>query len=85
MEMKRRCGFLPAAAETPPKAVWTRKRTATDRCPTSVVTAQSLSWIEQFYVWRRLGASYPEELSARDVEAFLILEQEARTEEGNGG
>jgi hypothetical protein len=83
--MKRRCGWLPAALETPEKVVWARKRASTDRCPTSVVSAQSLSWIEQFYVWRRLGAKYPGELSARDVEAFLILEGETRGEESDGG
>ena len=57
---------------------------STDQCPTSVVSAQSLTWIEQFYVWKRLGANYPGELSAREVEAFLILEQEARAEESDG-
>jgi hypothetical protein len=57
---------------------------STDRCPTSIVSAQSLTWIEQFYVWRKLGANYPGELSAREVEAFLILEQEARAEESDG-
>ena len=67
------------------KTVWARKKVSTDRCPTSVITAQSLGWIEQFYVWRKLGPSYPEELSAREVEAFLILEQEARAEESDGG
>ena len=64
--------------------VWARKRVSTDRCPTSVVSAQSLTWIEQFYVWRKLAEKYPGELSAREVEAFLILEQEAQAEESHG-
>ena len=64
--------------------VWARKRVSTDQCPTSVVSAQSLTWIEQFYVWKKLGTNYPGELSAREVEAFLILEQEARAEESDG-
>jgi len=49
-----------------------------------VVTAQSLIWIEQFYVWRTLGPKYPGELSAREVEAFLILEQETQAEGSDG-
>jgi hypothetical protein len=84
LEMKRRCGWLPAALESPAKVVWARKRVSTDTCPTSLVSAQSLTWIEQFYVWRKLGPSYPGELSAREVEAFLILEQEAQAEESDG-
>jgi len=82
--MKRRCGWLPAALETPERVIWARKRVSTDQCPTSVVSAQSVSWIEQFYVWRRLRESYPGELSAREVEAFLILEGEAQAEESDG-
>jgi hypothetical protein len=75
---------MPAAAETPDKIVWARKRVSTDRCPTSIVSAQSLTWIEQFYVWRRLGPKYPGELSAREIEAFLILELEAQAEMSHG-
>ena len=64
--------------------VWARKQAATDRCPKSEITAQSLDWIERFLVWKRLGASYPEALSAREVEAFLLLERELESE-GNHG
>ena len=84
LEIKRRCGWLPAALETPRKLVWARKRVSTDECPTSTISAQSLAWIEQFYVWKRLGVNYPGELSAREIEAFLILEQEAQAEVSHG-
>jgi hypothetical protein len=84
LEMKRRCGWIPAALETPAKVVWARRRISTDRCPTSEITAQSLTWIEQYYVWRRLGPGYPGELSAREIEAFLILEREAQEEMSHG-
>ena len=84
LEMKRRCGWMPAALETPEKVVWARRRVSTDRCPTSLISAQSLTWIEQFWVWRRLGPSYPGELSAREIEAFLILEREAQEEVSHG-
>ncbi len=75
---------MPAAQETEPKVVWARRRVSTDQCPTSVISAQSLAWIEQFYVWKRLGPNYPSELSAREVEAFLILDQEAQAEVSHG-
>ena len=82
--MKRRCGLMPAALETPEKVVWARRRVSTDTCPTSLISAQSLTWIEQFWVWRRLGPGYPGELSAREIEAFLILEREAQEEVSHG-
>jgi hypothetical protein len=64
--------------------VWARRRVSIDRCPTSEISAQSLAWIEQFCVWKRLGANYPDELSAREIEAFLILEQETQAEVSHG-
>ena len=82
--MQRRCGWVPEAALTPARIVWARSRASTDQCPKSVVTAGSVEWVERFAAWRRLGASYPERLSAREVEAFLILDQEL-TEESNHG
>jgi hypothetical protein len=82
--VKRRCGWIPAALKTPSKIVWARKSVSTDECPTSIVSAQSTTWIEQYYVWKRLGPSYPGELSAREVEAFLILDREAQTEASHG-
>lgn len=40
--------------------------------------------MEQYYVWRKLGASYPETLGAREVEAFLILDEEVQMEASRG-
>jgi hypothetical protein len=82
--MKRRCGLMPAALETPGKLVWARRRVSTDTCPTSLISAQSLTWIEQYYVWRSFGPNYPGQLSAREIEAFLILEREAQEEVSHG-
>ena len=84
LETTRRCGWLPAASATPAKIVWARKYVATDQCPKSEVSAQSLAWIEQYYVWRKLGACYPEPLAAKEVEAFLVLEQELEKERNHG-
>jgi hypothetical protein len=84
LEFKRRCGWIPAALDTPPKIVWARREVSTDECPTSTISAQSITWIEQYYVWRRLGPSYPGELSPREIEAFLILDREAQTEASHG-
>ena len=79
--MKRRCGWLPAAQETRPRVVWSRRHVATDECPTSLITAQSITWIEEFFVWKRLRLGHPFHCNARQVEAFLILEEELSLEE----
>lgn len=68
---------------SPERVVWARKRVATTKCPKSFVTAESLTWVEEFLVRRRLGRWEPGEWGARDAEAFLILEQEMAGEQKN--
>lgn len=80
LSMKRRCGWIPAALETPPRVVWARKEVATDTCPKSLITGQSVTWMEEFLVWRRLGQALPDTADARTVEAFLILQEETTRE-----
>ena len=81
LEAKRRCGFLPAEARSEPRLVWVRKRTQADECPKSMVTAESLSLLEEFFVRRRLGMVDGMETPARKIDAFLILREEMEREE----
>ena len=55
--------------------VWARKTVAIESCPKSYITAESEGLVEDFLVRRRLGGMNFGELSARQVEGFLILEQ----------
>ena len=64
--------------------VWARKRVALATCPKSYITAQSTSWVEEFFVRRRLGGVRLEELGARAAEAFLILGEELARERDDG-
>jgi hypothetical protein len=57
---------------------------ATDVCPKSFITAQSLGWIEEFLVWKRLGLSVSFDLEARQAEAFIILEEQLSLERQSG-
>jgi len=54
---------------------------ATESCPKSYITAESEGLVEDFLVRRRLGGMNFGELSARQVEAFLMLEQGMGAEE----
>ncbi len=47
----------------------------TDQCPKSLISAQSLEWLEEFAAWRA-GYLPKTALSARQIEAFQILEHE---------
>lgn len=63
--------------------VWARGAVAVTQCPRSLATADSLGLVEQFFVWRRVGAALGE-LTARQVEAFAILENAMEQERRNG-
>jgi hypothetical protein len=55
--------------------VWARKDVSLETCPKSYISAESESLVEEFLVWRRLGGIQLAELSARQVDAFVILER----------
>jgi adenosine deaminase len=60
--------------------VWARRQVGLATCPTSYITAQSVAWLEEFFVRRQLGGIRVEELGAREAEAFLLLEDEVAQE-----
>ena len=84
LEKKRRCGWLTGSESGKGGLVWARKDVALETCPKSYITAESLALVEEFFVRRRLHGIEFSTLSARQVEAFLILEQ-ALTSEINDG
>jgi hypothetical protein len=62
------------------RAVWARKHAVAERCPKSLISAQSLAWIEQYSGWRLAGAGGYRSMDARQLEAFSVLEEEAMAE-----
>ncbi|HEU5020376.1 MAG TPA: hypothetical protein VFT60_00750, partial [Bryobacteraceae bacterium] len=81
LEKKRRCGFLAEEERGEPRLVWTRKRAQAEECPKSLVTGESLSLVEEFFIRRRLGMADTLEMAARKVDAFVILRGEMEREE----
>jgi hypothetical protein len=53
-------------------------------CPKSLVKPESIELVERFFAHRHFGAGRPEEISARDADACLALEQELQTEQAHG-
>jgi hypothetical protein len=43
-------------------------------CPTSFVTGENVALVENFLIRRKLGSIEVSELTAREAEAFVILE-----------
>ena len=64
--------------------VWVRKGMALEQCPKSYIRAESEALIEEFFVRKRLGGTSFDELGARQVEAFVILERALEEETDNG-
>ncbi len=63
--------------------MWARGSASAEECPTSLVTPQSIEWVERFFVAKLWGKGSVAELPARQADALLMLEKEWR-ETGNG-
>lgn len=55
--------------------VWARREVALGTCPKSYITAESMTLVEEFAIRRRLGGFDTAELTARQAEAFAMLEE----------
>jgi len=58
--------------------VWARGRAATEECPRSLVTPESIGWVEWFFASKSLGGSELAALPAKEADAMLTLEKEWR-------
>lgn len=64
--------------------MWARRGVLAERCPRSVITAESLAWIEEFEIWRLGRTPSLLDLDARKADAFWLLEGE-KAKEGIDG
>jgi hypothetical protein len=54
------------------------------RCPKSIITAESQTLLEEYLIRKRLGRIEVDGMSARQAEAFTVLEREAARERRYG-
>jgi hypothetical protein len=80
LERQRRCGWIEWPPEGQSRPVWVRRNVMVTSCPRSYISAESLSYVEAFFVWKAGGPQSLFDLPARLAEAFLILEREWRGE-----
>ena len=60
------------------KVVWAGGGVGLQECPRSAITADSVAWLEAFFVWKVMGGGAWEDMWAKQCDAFLVLEQELR-------
>ena len=84
--MKRRCGWLglDVGEDRNTPLIWVSRQIALRTCPKSYITAESQTLVEEFFVRRRLGGMNFHELTAKQVEAFVILEKALAKEMNDG-
>ena len=78
LEIKRRCGWLEPEARGAPRVVWMRGRAATEECPKSAITPQSIEWLELYFAWKTEGGGGLMNRPAREADAMMTLERELR-------
>jgi hypothetical protein len=84
LEERRRCGWLGIAPDDRQAPVWVRKTAVLATCPKSYISAESESLVEEFFVRKRLGGTDFDQLGARQIEAFVILERALEEDTDNG-
>lgn len=55
--------------------MWAGYGSAAKRCPKTVITPDSVAWLEMWAVWRHTGKGPEPVWSAKDLEAMAALEQ----------
>jgi hypothetical protein len=78
----RRCAWSGFEEQQTTQPVWVRGEALAFRCPKSIVTAQSLHFIEQFLFWKRGGGDLWS-LEAKSADALLVLQDASVKESQN--
>jgi hypothetical protein len=58
---------------------------ATEECPKSFITPESIEYLEKFFARKTWRGGSATDLAAREADAFVTLEQELRREVAHGG
>jgi hypothetical protein len=77
----RNCAWIASEVPPPARPVWARGGAVTYQCPKSLITAESLSFLESFQLLKRIGWANLLDVDARTAEAVLILEDVSRNQD----
>jgi hypothetical protein len=56
--------------------IWARGNAVSTRCPKSVITAESLHYLELFSIWKQSGGGELWQVDAKTADALLVLAKE---------
>jgi hypothetical protein len=79
----RNCAWVQIDGHAQARVVWARAGIFSTQCPKSIVTAQSMYFLELFRWWKEGGGGLWE-LQAKAAEAVMVLEQAWRMERERG-
>ena len=80
----RNCAWVEGKQGSDRRAVWARGGVFSAHCPKSVVTAQSMYWLEVFRWWKQCGGGGLWQMDAKAADAVMVLEQAWRMENERG-
>ena len=55
--------------------MWARAGVLTMHCPKSLISAASLMWLDEFFIWKAAGGGSLWSMQAKSVDALLVLER----------
>jgi len=85
LEKRRNCGYLRKGGAGKSRPVWASGKVWTAECPRSFITAESLTLLDAYAVWRMPGALHVfEDMPARVADALMTLHTEERAELNHG-
>lgn len=76
----RNCAWLPNPQGEAAKVIWARGAVLAKSCPKSLITAESIRFLEMHRVWKSFGKGWPGAMEARAADAIELIER-AWTEE----
>lgn len=80
----RKCAWLAAEATSDERIVWVRGNVFSKQCPKSVITAESLRYLDLFAAWAQVGGTNIESLEAKTADALLALQRTWQEENQDG-
>jgi len=80
----RNCAWVNTEPPEKARTVWSRAGVFSVQCPKSIVTAQSLQFLEQFGFWKQFGGYDIWSIEAKSADALALLEQAWQEENQRG-
>ena len=80
----RNCAWLGDSGQDDTRTVWARGQIASTQCPKSVISAESLRYLDLYRSWRSLGKGLDLQYDAKIADALELLENESMKEEEHG-